>query len=159
MTQLARFQNRINEAIPLTQALGARLEAYNGDELLVSAPLAPNRNHQGTGFGGSVYSIAVVASWGILELLLADSRLAGSVVIQSGDMDYIEPVDQDFYALSRLPTGDEMTRFRKSLARYGKGRLTIPARVYTGEPTMDPSSEPVAAFQGRFVVKDARSLG
>lgn len=159
MTQLARFQDRINEAIPLSRALDARLEAYDGQQLLVSAPLEPNRNHQGTGFGGSVYSIAVIAAWGLMELLLADSGLTGSVVIQSGDMDYIEPVRQDFFALSHLPSGDEMTRFRKSLARYGKGRLMIPSRVYCGTPSIDPSSQPVAAFQGRFVVQGAHTVG
>jgi thioesterase domain-containing protein len=67
MTQLGRFQKRINEIIPLSEALGVRLESFDGHALLVSAPLQPNHNHQGTGFGGSVYSVAVVSAWGLVE--------------------------------------------------------------------------------------------
>lgn len=52
MTQLARFQKRIYDMIPLSEALGVELVSYDGHALLVSAPLAPNHNHQGTGFGG-----------------------------------------------------------------------------------------------------------
>ncbi|AOY87949.1 thioesterase [Marinobacter salinus] len=157
MPQLALFQKRINEEIPLSQALGIRLRSWDGRALLLSAPLAPNRNHQGTGFGGSVYSAAVTAAWAVTELALADLGLRGAVVVQSGNIDYLEPVDRDFYVICRLPGGEIPDRFRKSLARHGKGRLDLTAEVFCGEPTTEPVAEPVAVFEGRFVVQDARS--
>ncbi|WP_336368149.1 thioesterase domain-containing protein [Marinobacter sp. C2H3] len=157
MTQLALFEKRIHEDIPLTRALGVRLNHWDGRVLVVSAPLAPNQNHQGTGFGGSVYSVAVTAAWGLTELALADLGLKGSVVVQNGTIDYREPVTTDFYALCRLP-GDEIPeRFRKSLARHGKGRLDLNVTVYLGEPTPEPTADPVALFHGRFVVRDVHS--
>lgn len=157
MTQLGRFQKRIHESIPLTRALGLEVLSYDGHALLVSAPLEPNHNHQGTGFGGSVYSVAVTAAWGLIELAIADMGLRGNVMVQSGSMDYLTPVEGDFYALCRLPAGEIPDRFRKSLARHGKGRLALHADVYCGEPTNDPKGAPVATFQGRFVVQDAGS--
>lgn len=157
MTQLALFQKRINDEIPLSRALGIRLLSWDGHALLLSAPLEPNRNHQGTGFGGSVYSAAVTAAWGVTELALTDLGLRGAVVVQNGNIDYLEPVERDFYVICRLPGGEIPGRFRKSLARHGKGRLDLTAEVFCGEPTMEPVLDPVAVFQGRFVVQDARS--
>lgn len=157
MTQLSTFQKRIHEKIPLSRALGIELHFWDGHCLLLSAPLEPNRNHQGTGFGGSVYSVAVTAAWGLTELALADLGLKGSVVVQSGSIDYFEPVDTKFYAICRLPGEEIPERFRKSLARHGKGRLDLTTEVFCGTPTEFPQADPVAVFQGRFVVKDTRS--
>ncbi len=157
MSQSGRFQKRINEMIPLSEALGVRLELYDGQSLLVSAPLEPNHNHQGTGFGGSVYSVAVLSAWGLVELVLSDLGLEGNVVIQVGEIEHLEPVTTDFYALCRLPGGEVPDRFRKSLARHGKARLSLIAEIYCGEPSLTPSAEPAAVFQGRFVVQEIRS--
>lgn len=157
MTQLGRFQKRIHDMIPLSEALGVRLESYDGHALLISAPLKPNHNHQGTGFGGSVYSVAVISAWGLVELVLSDLGLAGNVVIQVGEIEHLEPVDGDFYALCRLPGGEVPDRFRKSLARHGKGRIALIAEVYCGVPSLTPANEPAAIFQGRFVVQDIRT--
>lgn len=157
MTQLARFQKRINEVIPLTRGLAVQLDAYNGWQLLVSAPLESNKNHQGTAFGGSLYAVAVVSAWGLMELLLEDAGLTGSIVIQSGKMDYLGPIDDDFYALCSLPDEEVMRRFHKSLARYGKGRLNLSAHAYRGRATLTPENAPLATFQGRFVVQNART--
>lgn len=157
MSQLDVFQKRINDEIPLTNALGIRLLSWDGHALLLQAPLEPNRNHQGTGFGGSVYSAAVTAAWGLTELALADLGLKGNVVVQTGTIDYVDPVESDFYVICRLPGEEVPDRFRKSLARHGKGRLDLTAEVFCGTPTTEPKGDPVAVFQGRFVVQDARS--
>ena len=62
MSQLSLFQKRIHDEIPLSRALGIQLHSWDGRSLLLSAPLEPNRNHQGTGFGGSIYCAAVTAA-------------------------------------------------------------------------------------------------
>ncbi|MCG7199843.1 thioesterase domain-containing protein [Marinobacter pelagius] len=157
MTQLALFQKRINEDIPLSRALGIQLHSWDGHALVLSAPLEPNRNHQGTGFGGSVYSAAVTAAWSLTELALWDLGLRGAVVVQSGNIDYLEPVTGDFFVVCRLPGEEIPERFRKSLARHGKGRLDLTAEVFCGQPTVLPKMDPVAVFQGRFVVQDVHS--
>ncbi len=157
MTQLALFQKRIFEAIPISRALGIQFLSWDGHKLILKAPLEPNHNHQGTGFGGSVYSAAIIAAWGATELALADLGLKGTVLAQSASIDYLEPVDNDFYAICKLPGGETPERFRKSLARHGKGRLSLTTRIFCGEPISEPSGDPVAVFHGRFVVYDAYS--
>ncbi|MBZ2169996.1 MULTISPECIES: YiiD C-terminal domain-containing protein [Marinobacter] len=157
MSQLDLLQRRINDQIPISRTLGVRLEFWDGQTLIVSAPLLPNRNHQGTGFGGSVYSVAVTGAWGLTELVLSDLGLDGVVVIQKGSIDYLLPVDTDFYVICRLPGGEVSDRFRKSLARYGKGRLDLVAEVHCGHPHRRPASDAVAVLEARLVVQDARS--
>lgn len=149
MTQLERFQERINREIPLTRGLGLQVSDYSGHRIIIKAPLALNHNHQGTGFGGSIYSVAVTAAWSLLELWLEDHGLAGSVVVQSGAIDYGMPVSRDFYAQCELPPEDDMQRFKRSLERRGKGRLCLEATVFSDE---SGAAFPAATFSGRFVV-------
>lgn len=158
MSQLMLLQKRIREEIPLSRALGIELQSWDGRTLVLSAPLAPNLNHQGTGFGGSIYAAAVTAAWGLTELALTELGLTGNVVVQSGSIDYLEPVIMDFFVVCRLPGGEIPERFRRSLARHGKGRLDLTAEVFCGTPGAELTGDPVAVFEGRFVVQDVRSV-
>ncbi len=157
MSRLAQFQKRINQQIPLTRALGLQLLEWDGSALLLSAPLVPNSNHQNTGFGGSLYCAGVTAAWCVTELALADMQLDGTVVVQTGSIDYKAPVESDFFTVCRLPGGEVPDHFRKSLARHGRARLELSAEIYCGTPLLEPRQQPVAIFTGRFVVQNVRS--
>lgn len=155
MTQLDRFQERINEQIPLTRALGVEIADYTGTQLIVRAPLTLNHNHQGTGFGGSVYSVAVTAAWSLMDLWLERQSFTGSIIIQSGAMDYGQPVDRDFYAQCALPSPEDMERCRRTVERRGRARVRLESTVFT-EPASGGVPVPVATFSGRFVVLSER---
>lgn len=155
--RLAAFQQRIHDVIPLTRAMAIELCDYDGRSLLVRAPLAPNCNHQGTGFGGSVYSIAVVAAWGLVELMTEDNDIVGHVVVQQGAMDYLKPAEDSLYALCRLPPEAEVAKFLKAVRRSGRGRMALTSQVYCGEPQMSPEQPPVAVFEGKFVVQQEQA--
>ncbi len=155
MHHLAEFQQRIHDVIPLTRAMSAELMHYDGTRLLVTAPLGPNSNHQGTGFGGSIYSMAVLAAWGLIELVTKDADIAGNVVIQSGAVDYRQPVDGDFFALCSLPGTKDRDRFLTTLKRRGRARIALVSQVFCGEVALTPAQEPAAVFEGRFVVRVA----
>lgn len=153
MSRLNDFQQRIHDVIPLTDAMGAELLHYDGRQLLVRAPLAPNRNHQGTGFGGAIYSVAVLAAWGLIELAVEDAGVDGTVVVQSGSMDYGQPVDGDFFAVCRLPEPADWERFLTTLTRRGRARVALTSGLYCGStPELEPEQPAAAFFEGRFVV-------
>ncbi|MDV2079269.1 YiiD C-terminal domain-containing protein [Marinobacter xestospongiae] len=158
MSQLSQLEHRIHTEIPLSRHLGVRLTEFDGDALVVTAPLASNVNHQGTGFGGSLYSVGVVAAWGLVDLWLENAGLAGNVVVQQAGIEYTAPVDEDFFAVARAATEKELERFLATVARHGKGRLTVTAQLYTGMPGRQPAGLAKAVLQGQFVVRDARSL-
>lgn len=152
MSRLDDFEQRIHRVIPLTRSMDARLHHYDGRQLVVTAPLPPNSNHQGTGFGGSLYGAAVLAAWGLIELAVEDAGVDGTVVIQSGSMDYGQPVDGDFFATCQLPEAAEWERFLTMVRRHGRGRLSLKSALFTGTPESAPEQPAAAFFEGRFVV-------
>lgn len=149
MAQLAQLKERINEEIPLTRALGVTFSDYTGSSIIARAPLESNHNHQGTGFGGSLYAVAVTAAWSLLELWMEERKLKGRVVIQSGTMDYGLPVSSDFHARCTLPSEEDMQRFARSVERRGKGRVCLESTVFVDDRDL---AFPAATFSGRFVV-------
>lgn len=145
MSTLEALQHHIEQAIPLTRALGLRLAAYDGDRLVLEAPLAPNHNHQNTAFGGSLYSVAVMAVWCRVHLWLEERSLAGNVVIQTGNLDYAEPVTGDFQAQASLPQGAALDKVEAMLRRHGRARMTLTSDIVE-------EGQVRARFEGRFVI-------
>ena len=61
--------------IPLTTALAVEVRDWQNQRLQLYLPLAENRNHQDSMFGGSLYCAGVLACWGWLHLQLRDADL------------------------------------------------------------------------------------
>lgn len=145
MADLENLQNRIERLIPMTKAMGLRLVSFDGQMLTVEAPLGPNHNHQNTAFGGSLYCVGVMAAWSLLQLWLDEKGLPGDIVIQSGGMDYSDPVTDDFAATASFPDSVVMERFEAMLRRRGRARLSL-------ESELLQYGEPRGRFSGRFVI-------
>jgi thioesterase domain-containing protein len=125
------LQEMLSSQIPLTRAMGLKVEAVS-PEVRLSAPLEPNHNHKCTAFGGSLYSAAVLAGWGWLWLWMREKGLLGHVVIQSGQADYLKPVEGAFTAHCQGPEAEDLERFEKALARKGRAKITLCCEVRTG---------------------------
>jgi thioesterase domain-containing protein len=121
----AQLERRLYAEIPLTRHIGVRVGAYDRATLTLKAPLAANSNHKGTAFGGSLFSLAVLAGWGLLVLKLAARGLEAEIVIQDSEVDYVAPVHGDFSARATLPDGDEFDRFVRTLERRGRARVQV----------------------------------
>jgi thioesterase domain-containing protein len=48
MSLVGRTQELLHARIPITRAMGVKVEDYDGERLVLSAPLAANVNHLGT---------------------------------------------------------------------------------------------------------------
>lgn len=118
--------------IPITQALGARVESWDGSAIRLSAPLAPNLNHRGTAFGGSLSALAILAGWAILHLALRERGLEVRLVIQRSALDFVEPIEGDFTASARLPPPAQWERFLATLSRHSRARITVEGEVACG---------------------------
>ncbi len=53
----------LHEKIPLTKAMGLHVAESNARRLVLEAPLAANRNHLGTAFGGSLHALPTLACY------------------------------------------------------------------------------------------------
>jgi thioesterase domain-containing protein len=127
------LEKTFHEKIPITRAMEIRVDAYDGTALTISAPLAANVNDKGTAFGGSLYSVLVLAGWGLLHLKLQEEAIVGNVMIHKCSVTYSRPVTADWQARCQLPNRTEYDRFIQELTSKGRARLRLDVTIMTGE--------------------------
>ena len=125
--ELAETEAYLYEKIPVTRAMGARLTAYDGESLTLTAPLEVNHNHLGTAFGGSLAAIATLAGYSMLWLKLGDR--SSHIVIRSSSAEYLRPVRGEIRAVCAAPSAEAFAAFQQAFARAGKARLWLEVRI------------------------------
>jgi len=129
MTAPADFERSLLADIPLTRAMQLRVQAWDGDSLVLAAPLAPNINDKGCAFGGSLLSLLTLAGWGLIVLKLRALQLQCDVYVQDSEVRYLAPVWQDFTAQARLAEGESWDEFARALSSRGRARLRVACHV------------------------------
>jgi thioesterase domain-containing protein len=130
--------------LPITQHLGITVEQADVAGVALRLPLAPNRNHQGTMFAGSLNAVATLAGWAAVWLEVARAGLSAAVVVQDSSIDYFRPVAGDCAARCDPPPAAARDRFLATLARHRRARLAVTVTITVGD-------EPAGRFHGRFV--------
>ena len=143
LTDLASLQSYLTARIAPARALQVRLEAM--EPLTVSAPLAPNLNDKGTGFAGSLFSVAALAGWALVMRWCAAESVEAEVVLQSSTARFLAPARADFRAIAHEPSGGERDKLRRMLSRSGRGRTEISVDVKCHEAL-------VMTFSGAYAV-------
>jgi thioesterase domain-containing protein len=138
------LEQTLHRSIPLSQAMQVSVLELSDDLLLLGAPLAPNVNHRGTAFGGSVSTLAILSAWSLLYCRLKHSAVAGSVVLQRSSISYDRPIGSAFSACAALAPGAPWALFVRTLERRGKARISVAARLIC-------EAEEVGNFVGEFV--------
>jgi len=141
----AELTRTLRREIPLSGAMGLVVSACDSRGLSLHAPLSPNLNHTSTAFGGSLYSAAALACWGMLHATLAGQGLHARILIRNGEMAYTRPVDGDFSVHCQGPDPDALAHAAAALVRRGKARVPMSADVRCGD-------EDAARFTGTFVL-------
>jgi len=126
---LTEITSYIHEHIPLTSHLGARITAYDGRSITISAPLKPNLNHRNTAFGGSISALGILSGWALLFLKLRETNLRNRLVIQKSKFDFDDPIDDDFKATCILPEPEIWDKFIKTLSRHGRARIAVLSKI------------------------------
>jgi len=128
----AYLQARLSREFALAAHIGIAVESVDDAGLVLRAPLPPNANHKGTAFGGSLFSIAVLAGWAWLTRYLAQHSLEADAVIQESNMRYLAPVTGEFRATLTAPKPAEIEKFRKMLRRAARGRIRLRVDLHDG---------------------------
>lgn len=144
--------------LPITQFMGLEVESYDGDTLILTAPLEPNINDKQTAFGGSLYNTAVMACWGMIYLKTQEKNIQCNQVVTEGSMKYIAPVDGRIRAICHSPSEDELTSFFEHFERKGKARISLEAAIYNDvcvmkiDPEVEPKIKPSVKFNGQYAI-------
>jgi thioesterase domain-containing protein len=138
------LERYLHEQMPLSAAMGVRVRMATPQRVRLCAPLAPNVNHTETVFGGSAAALATLSAWALLHVRTRQAQLAVRLVIQRSAMEYEHPIPGDFEAVCDFADEGAWERFRATLLRRGRARLTLRAHLqYEGRRA--------ASFEGDFV--------
>lgn len=120
----------LQSKIPLSKAMGLEIAELVPERALLKGPLAPNRNHIDTVFGGSLYSAGALACYVLFRAISAESGIeSDNLVIQNGGIEYLAPVQGDFEILCRRPEESKVRAFLEGLRRRKKGRLRLESEI------------------------------
>jgi thioesterase domain-containing protein len=143
LTDLEGLRAYLTARIVPARALGVRVEAV--DPVTISAPLAANLNDKGTGFAGSLYSVAALAGWALVMRWCAAEAVEAEVVLQSSSARFLAPARADFRALAHEPPGAQRDKLHRMLTRSGRGRTEVAVDVKCHEAL-------VMSFAGVYAV-------
>ena len=128
-TAAAKLAAEILARIPLTRAMRIDIPRYTGDELEMTAPLAPNINDKGCAFGGSMTSLLTLAGWGLIELGLRAEKLECDIYIGDSQVRYQQPVWGELRGIARFAEAGAMVPLVASIRARGKGRVDVVCEI------------------------------
>ena len=142
------IQAYLYEQIPLTRAMAIAVTEASETEVRLSAPLAPNINHQESAFGGSISAAAMLSCWTLMHIRLRQIETPTQLVIHKNNIIYREPVLDKFEAVCRFPKEEAWQDVLTMLERCGKAKIILNADIWC-------RARKVAVFQGSFVTLKA----
>lgn len=137
------------EHLPITQFMGLEVESYDGEQLILTAPLEPNINDKQTAFGGSLYNAAVMACWGFVYLKTQEKGIECNQVVTGGEVKYKAPVAGTIRAIAQAPNADEFDRFFADYNEAGKAKISLNAIITTDGKA---DSKVAVAFSGQYAI-------
>ncbi len=127
------FERFLHEMIPLAKAMEVGVEVSDNHALVLTAPKERNKNSLNTAFGGSLVSLATLAGYGVVWELMRDEKDGTKpewhIVVKESRAAYRRPVLGDLRAICERPAQAAVAEFKEALARYGKAKLKLRARV------------------------------
>ncbi len=139
----AKLEAAYHDLIPLSGHMGIRVKSFADDRLVLTAPLAPNVNHQGSAFGGSLFSIAALSGWGLIQLTIAKLDRPSNTVIANTDVSFKRPIYDEIECVCELPDSWEATE--QALLDSGRASLIL-------KPQIETKGEVAMAISGRYVI-------
>jgi thioesterase domain-containing protein len=147
----AELQSTWHREIPLAGSIAIEVAGCSPHEITVRAPLAANRNLHGTVFAGSLFSVCVLAGWGMTWLALRQRNLDGTIVIASSRIQYRKAVTGDIVCSCRSAP-DAM---QAHVAQFeADGRAAVPLVC-----TIDVDGRTAVTFEGDYVVRRHKHSG
>ena len=141
----AALEAFLHAKIPLTKAMGLRVIETGPRQIVLEAPLAPNINHLGSVFGGTLHALPTLACYAALWSLLFESGIAGHVVVKKSSAHYRQPVTATFRASCQRPPSDVAAAFLADLRRHKKARMDLESVV------LGANGKAAVEFSGSFV--------
>ncbi|MBX3487529.1 MAG: YiiD C-terminal domain-containing protein [Candidatus Paracaedibacteraceae bacterium] len=122
----AFMQNKV----PVTKAMGISVVKSDDTGVEFRASIDANINDKGVAFGGSLFSVASLASWAVVDYLLKQKNVEAKIFVHTAQTKFCSPVTQDFSVVCSQPSEVDVAKFLEMVAQKGKGRLTVKAEIH-----------------------------
>ncbi|RWX53546.1 bifunctional GNAT family N-acetyltransferase/hotdog fold thioesterase [Photobacterium chitinilyticum] len=116
--------------IPISEKMGVRISQYTGYRFEVSALINANLNPSESMFAGSIFTMATLAGWGFVWMLLKERKLEADIVLADSHIRYVAPVKERPRAVASV---ESLSGDLDRLASGRKGRVVVEVSVYSGE--------------------------
>lgn len=137
----------LRKQIKLYEHLGVTVLDLDAGRVRLGADLQKNLNHKATAFGGSIYSVAVLAAYSLVLTSLKEHRIESeNIVIAKGEIKYLRPIEEDFEALCEWTKPGDLMNFIDQLLSAGSVREDLRVKVIC-------RGSVCAVFNGTFVVR------
>lgn len=120
------LQDKLHAEIPMSKYMQVRVVRANEHEIELECDLAPNHNHVGTAFGGSLATLMVLAAYCQLFEIINET---GHVLLKNTSMNFIYPVEETLRAVCKAPGLDQVKKFQEAYSKKGKARLELTSQI------------------------------
>ena len=141
------LERYLHQHIPLSSAMEVTVLEVQPEQVTLSAPLAPNINHQDSVFGGSAAAVAVLAAWSLVHTRVTGTGLSARLVIQRSTMEFSAPITGTFTARAFLDE-TRWDTFVNMLGRRGRARVPVSCSLLF-------EGREAGHFEGAFVALSA----
>lgn len=124
---VAGLQAYLSARIAPARALGLIVEGT--EPVIIAAPLEANLNDKGTGFAGSLFSVAALAGWAHVMRWCATQSIEAEVMLQASKAQFLAPARAGFRATALEPSLSQQEKLVRMLARSGRGRMELAVSV------------------------------
>ena len=128
MSDAENLQRKIRKFIPLAEAMQFSIEGLSPEAIRVRAPLEPNINIHGTGFAGSIYSLAILTGWALCAHILEQAAIDAELVVAKAEIRYRAPVTGELRCTTAAPA-EKREAFLRGARELGKGVLALDIEV------------------------------
>ncbi|MEM7726476.1 MAG: YiiD C-terminal domain-containing protein [Cyanobacteria bacterium P01_A01_bin.45] len=137
-------ENYLHQNIPLSKYMKVSVKQLDKEGVSLQAPLETNINHRSTAFGGSISAIAILSGWTLVHANLRKISLSPRIVIQRNCIEYLQPIDDEFYAFCPFPSAQKWQKFINMLQKKSKSRIELQADILA-------NGHKVGSFTGVYV--------
>lgn len=117
---------KLHTEIPMSKYMQVKVVRANSQEIELECALAPNHNHVGTAFGGSLATLMVLAAYCQLFEIINET---GHVLLKNTSMNFIYPVEEKLCAVCKAPDLEQVKKFQEAYGKKGKARLELKSQI------------------------------
>ena len=141
------LEKKLNTQIPLTRLMNLKVENYDDEKIITTAPLDININDKGTAFGGSLATMTIISAWSICWLITKELGFdSNNIVVIKNEHSYKKPVTKDIVCHTLKPSPEELNKLKEKLILKKSASIKIKSMIIEdGDICVD--------FDGYYVIK------